>query len=411
MNLLNKYSLKITNDLISNKKETQRIKDFIINFKNQEKKSLIINGPTGVGKTSAVYAIGNELNLEVLELNSSDFRDEKSMKSTIGIASKQQSLFFKGKIILIDELEGIYGVNDRSFYPTISEIIDQTFFPIILITSEINDEKLKDIKKKSLKINFQSPTNQEQFIFLKKICLEEKIKHEDSQLIGLINLNKGDIRALLIDLELITLNQEIKQDFLKILSGVRNKKDEVAKGLNKMILSGDLKTNLDLLNNFDVDIIDTTKINRSPILFSNEDALFYYIEDNIPKIEGSDLSYLFSLLSKADIYKGRIIKTQYWRFLVYINSLIAASTLTNLDKEIDISLSFRSPKQNFRLWPLVSKRKTTILEKISNKTHTSVSRSNKEIYPFLKTIIKNNPNSELIKELDLNMDDIDYISK
>lgn len=411
MNLLKKYSLKITNDFISNKKEVQKIKEFIINFKDQVKRALIINGPTGVGKTSIVYAIGNELNLEVLELNSSDFRDEKSLKSTVGIASKQQSLFFKGKIILIDEMEGVYGVNDRGFYPTISEIIDETAFPIILTTSEIDEEKLKDIKKKSVKINFQAPSNQEQFLFLKKIVNEEKIKHQDSNLVDLINLNKGDLRSLLIDLELVTINGEIKQELLQILSGVRNKRDTIAKELNKMFSSNNLKTNLELLNNFDVDVIDTAKLNKSPILFSNEDALFYYIEENAPKIKENDLQYLFSLLSKAEVYKGRIIKTQYWRFLVYINNLIAGSTLLNINEAVDISLSFRSPKRNFRLWPLVSKRKTNILEKISNKTHTSLSRSNKEIYPYLKIIIKNNHNSGIIKELDLNIDDVAYITK
>ena len=79
--------------------------------------------------------------------------------------------------------------------------------------------------------------------------------------------------------------------------------------------------------------------------------------------------------------------------------------------EQKLSLTFRSPKRNFRLWQLVSKRKTSILEKISSRTHTSLSRSNKEIYPYLKIMVKNNPHLELIKELDLNMDDIDYISK
>ena len=138
MNLLKKYSIKYIKDLISNKKEVEKIIDFVKNYKNQEKRSLIINGPTGSGKTSIVYAISNDLNLEILELNSSDFRDENSIKSIIGNASKQQSLFFKSKIILLDEIEGIYGVNDRGFYPTISEIIDNTAFPIILTTSVIN---------------------------------------------------------------------------------------------------------------------------------------------------------------------------------------------------------------------------------------------------------------------------------
>ncbi|MBS3149572.1 AAA family ATPase [Candidatus Woesearchaeota archaeon] len=410
MNLLKKYSIKYIKDLISNKKEVEKIIDFVKNYKNQEKRSLIINGPTGSGKTSIVYAISNDLNLEILELNSSDFRDENSIKSIIGNASKQQSLFFKSKIILLDEIEGIYGVNDRGFYPTISEIIDNTAFPIILTTSDLNEEKLKDIKKKSVCINLNPATNQEQFLFLKDIILKEKIKATDSQLIDLINLNNGDIRALLIDLELITINNKINQDLLEILNNVRNKKETIINGLNKLFSSNNLKLNSELINNFDVEIADISKINKSPIVFSNEDALFYWLEENLPKINPKELNYIINLLSKSEVNKGRIIKTQYWRLLIYINALVAASTLMKEYNEQKLSLTFRSPKQNFRLWSLISKRKTIILKKISNRTHTSISRTNKDIYPYLKIIARNN-NEEIIKELDLNIEDIAYLSK
>jgi len=410
MNLLKKYSIKYIKDLISNKKEVEKIIDFVKNYKNQEKRSLIINGPTGSGKTSIVYAISNDLNLEILELNSSDFRDENSIKSIIGNASKQQSLFFKSKIILLDEIEGIYGVNDRGFYPTISEIIDNTAFPIILTTSDLNEEKLKDIKKKSVCINLNPATNQEQFLFLKDIILKEKIKATDSQLIDLINLNNGHIRALLIDLELITINNKINQDLLEILNNVRNKKETIINGLNKLFSSNNLKLNSELINNFDVEIADISKINKSPIVFSNEDALFYWLEENLPKINPKELNYIINLLSKSEVNKGRIIKTQYWRLLIYINALVAASTLMKEYNEQKLSLTFRSPKQNFRLWSLISKRKTIILKKISNRTHTSISRTNKDIYPYLKIIARNN-NEEIIKELDLNIEDIAYLSK
>ena len=96
--------------------------------------------------------------------------------------------------------------------------------------------------------------------------------------------------------------------------------------------------------------------------------------------------------------------------LIYINALVAASTLMKEYNEQKLSLTFRSPKQNFRLWSLISKRKTIILKKISNRTHTSISRTNKDIYPYLKIIARNN-NEEIIKELDLNIEDIAYLSK
>src|SRR3989344_7715831 len=72
-----------------------------------KKECVLLGGPPGSCKTSSVYAIANELNYEVLELNASDVRNKDQIEKIIANAIKQVSLFKKGKIILIDEVDGI----------------------------------------------------------------------------------------------------------------------------------------------------------------------------------------------------------------------------------------------------------------------------------------------------------------
>ena len=50
-------------------------------FENPKKKALLIHGPAGIGKTSSVYALAKELKYDLLEINSSDIRNEANIKS------------------------------------------------------------------------------------------------------------------------------------------------------------------------------------------------------------------------------------------------------------------------------------------------------------------------------------------
>ena len=90
--------------------DVRSIKNYVL---GKNKKPLLVHGPPGTGKTASVYAIANELGYEVVEANASDFRDKNSINSVVGSALNQVSLFKKGKIILIDELEGFSGNADR----------------------------------------------------------------------------------------------------------------------------------------------------------------------------------------------------------------------------------------------------------------------------------------------------------
>src|SRR3989344_6306360 len=67
--------------------------EYVTSYSKQKKKSLLIYGPTGTGKTVAVYAVAEKLGLELVEVNASDFRSADEINAKIGNALKQQSLY------------------------------------------------------------------------------------------------------------------------------------------------------------------------------------------------------------------------------------------------------------------------------------------------------------------------------
>ena len=100
---IEKYKIKTLKDIIGHDEAIRELRNFINNFPNVKRKAVIMHGTIGVGKTSAVHVLANELDYEIKEVNASDFRDRESIEKIVGENSKQKSLFNKGKIILIDE--------------------------------------------------------------------------------------------------------------------------------------------------------------------------------------------------------------------------------------------------------------------------------------------------------------------
>jgi len=54
------------------------------------------------------------------------------------------------------------------------------------------------------------------------------------------------------------------------------------------------------------------------------DEIILWVEENIPaEYQGEELAKAYEALSKVDLFKGRIYKQQYWRFLVYENIFLS----------------------------------------------------------------------------------------
>ena len=90
-----------------------RLRRFIEEFnlskltKKRIKNAIILYGPPGTGKTTLAYVAAQETTSEIFELNASDLRNRQSLDEVLKPSTQQQSLFKKGKIILMDEADGI----------------------------------------------------------------------------------------------------------------------------------------------------------------------------------------------------------------------------------------------------------------------------------------------------------------
>ncbi|HEY9702458.1 MAG TPA: AAA family ATPase, partial [Allocoleopsis sp.] len=133
MPFTHKYKPKNTKEIIGQSKALDDVKLKISEYSSKKvKKALLLYGPSGTGKTSTIHALAQELDLELIEVNASDTRNAAGLEEKIFPAIKQQSLFGKSKIILIDEIDGLSGTNDRGGPSSIVKLIEESPFPVIL---------------------------------------------------------------------------------------------------------------------------------------------------------------------------------------------------------------------------------------------------------------------------------------
>ncbi len=344
------------------------------------KKALILNGPVGVGKTCIAIALAKEFNLELFELNASDLRNRSKLDEILKPATAQKSLFKKGKLILMDEADGIT-TSDRGGLPELVALIEKTKHPIIITANDIWQRKFNLLRRKCHLVTLKELKQETISEILNNILRKEGIAINPKTINIIIENSKGDMRAALNDLEtVLSLGEEI---FIEELSE-REKQETIFNALKQVFQEQTNEKTISAYNNINLDL--------------NE--ILLWIEENIPlEYQGQALAKAYDSLSKADLFKGRIYRQQYWRFLVYQNFFLSAGISAATKLKYKKFTQYKRPSRILKIWLSNQKnaKKKSITIKYAKLTHMSKKKANKESFLFPLII-----NQRAQDKLDLN---------
>lgn len=397
-----KYRPKTIAEVIGNEDAKASFVDWIKS--KRRRKAVLLYGPSGVGKTALVHATAHDLKYNVVEMNASDTRTKKLITKIAGPTTSLISLdkFFrniKGTILLLDEIDGIYGREDRGGVGTIVKIISESQIPIVLTANITDVQKLRPILKVCYSIKFRRVRTQLLLAFLNKICREEGISAEKQALEIITQNSRGDVRSAINDLQILGKRTKIirKEDVEHITS--RNQGLDVHDTLRDLFSAKSSR--------------DAKKILDSS--FINYDTLLLTIHDNLPLRykNPENLAAAYDLLSKADIFRGRI-GTEKWRLLRYVFDYLAQSTVI-ASKEFQ-PFNFTYPPTKWILLAWTRNQRTqldVICTKIGSKCHVSRRIAKMEILPFLKILLDRNREMTTQIKMWLKLDDeaMQYLKK
>lgn len=368
-----------------------KLKDYVLSYSKQKKKAILIHGPPGSCKTSAVHALARDSNLELVEVNASDFRTADEIKSKVGNAVFQMSLFGGKKVVFIDEVDGISGQKDRGGVKEILNIMSKSSFPIIIAANDAYDDKLKSLRSKCLLIEFPAITTQSTADVL--LSASDKAGFDIGHPIvkSIARRSGGDLRGALLDAQVLAISNQLTLDDVHSLSD-RERSESIMQALVKILKTTDPVVAKTALDSVDEDI--------------NEVIL--WLDENIPKeYEGANLARAYDTLSRADVFRGRIRRWQYWRYLAYVNELITAGIAVAKDEKKGGFTKYDRNKRLLKIWMAnrrYAKRKE-IAQKLAKHCHCS-SRKALDFLSMLKPVLINE-----VSSLDLDEEHADWLKK
>jgi len=376
-----KYRPGTSRDVAGNKTAIEKLREWIDSWSEGRptKRAALLYGPAGVGKTTVSEALAQERGWDLVEINASDKRSGEILSKIAGLASTQSTLFSKGRLILLDEVDGVNLREDHGAITTILQIIKDTQYPLILTANDPWDSKIRPLREACLQIELKRLGVRDGLPLLKSILSKEGVKTTDDALRFIIDKDRGDIRSILNDIQLLSgRNRTLTMDDVNLLSG-RDRTESVFEVLRVIFNSRTVAAARRALSISDLD----------------QEMLFQWIFENAPyQIPKPDeLERAISALADADMYFARIRKTQSWHLLSYALDLMTAGVAVAKQTPTSGWVPMKFPQ---RISSMSRTRMSRDLRKrvgvaIGQKSHVSARRAQQLYLPLIRFAYEHSP--------------------
>jgi replication factor C large subunit len=398
-----KHKPKSLSEVVGNEEAIQRLVGWVKSWSKgvPKRRAAFLYGPPGIGKTVTVEALANDLNMELVERNASDYRTEEAVKKFAGLASQSGTLFGKKRLILFDEVDGITGREDRGGVGAITQIVKTALVPVVLIANNAYNPRLGSLRYYCEATEFKKPASGAVMKHLKRISDREGIKADEAALKFIAQRSEGDIRSAVNDLQALAQGKTtLTYEDVSWLA-YRDRKEAIFNILRMIFYGKSADQAKHAVDMADVD----------------PDMLFEWIYENLPHHlrDPHDLANAMNSLATADLYRGRIARTQNWVFTRYVIDFMTAGVAMAREKTQPAGfVPLRFPERIKLLSQTRAERhmKSAIGAKIKKKCHTSTRAATREILPYIRIIFEDNAENAagLAKWLDLDEEMINYIA-
>ncbi len=307
MSLCDKYAPNTLNGIIGNNFARNRLAAFGIDVLEGKKvRPIIIFGASGIGKTAAAHALAYSNGLELIELSASDYRNAENLEKKVLPLAKTRGLFNKKCLIVFDEIDELSSKFDSGSEKIITKLMKESRHPIIFIANDYWNRKISFLRETTDKIEFKRPDSVEVLALLERVTKAEGKDLSKDLIIQIVKRSNGDVRAALNDLEMMFDADPELIDYL----GMRDRKSEIFKVLDKIFLSSNFDTARNSLLSTDIDL----------------DMLINWVSQNISNkyTSNASISEAYENLSMASMFNEKASRKSYYGYLRYASVLLSS---------------------------------------------------------------------------------------
>ena len=367
-----KYRPKNILDLIGNEDARNSFVEWLTKWKKGTKPILLV-GPPGIGKTTLANLAAKQFDYDLISLNASDVRSKKNIQEILSPVLGNETIFGT-PMIFIDEVDGIHGRADYGGTEAIIKILKESTVPIVLAANSDLSDKMKSIKKNARVIQFRPLSPRLLRFYLNKILQLENAKISSDSLMKLVVESRGDIRSMINFAQaLVTgFNPPTEKSFESL---------DIEESINTFYKANSIDEARSILYSLRIDPREKINAFYSSVIGSS--------------ISTDDMQRFLQIISTADMLYGKIMKTQQWRLLRYLDAI-----LLGLYKK---DLPIRYSKYNLS-WPILNRIRwdgtkiKSLIGSFAKNMHVSKSTFSTLYFPFLLYCIKN-------KKIDLEFDE------
>jgi replication factor C large subunit len=263
-----KYRPQIISDMVGNEEARAAITEWFVKWKKGTKPLLLV-GPPGIGKTTIAYLVAKQFGYDMIGLNASDVRSKSRINEILTPVLANVSVMGT-PMIFVDEVDGIHGRGDYGGASALVDILKEPTVPIVLAANSDDSDKMKSIKKVVKTIQFKKIPPR-----LLRVYLENILKRQTG------------------------FNPQTEKTFESI---------NVEDGVNAFFKANSIEEARIVLYSMQIDPREKINAFYSSIVTSDLDNV--------------TLAKYLETISEADMLFGKIMKTQNWRLLRYLDDIL-----------------------------------------------------------------------------------------
>jgi len=388
-----KYRPKNLEEFAGNPEAVEGIKRWAFDWeRGKDGKPILIHGSPGVGKSALAYALAGSMEWPVVEMNASDFRDEESVRRIVGEASASNTLFGGRRLVLIDEVDGLQR-SDRGGNKAILEVVKNAAQPVILTANDVWKPSLASIRTASTVIPMRKVNSRTIASILKKIASREKVEVADEVITNIANNSSGDLRSAINDLQALAEGGTGSAAIV----GQRDRERNIFESVRSVFKAKEFEEAREVMWGVD-----------------DREMFVKWIEENVPLEyeKACDIERAFEMLSRADVFDGRIMRRQHWGFMRYSNDLATAGVALAKEEPYHKFVKYQFPRIISSLGSSRGERaaRKAVGLKIGQKCHLSSRDAVGIFLPLLRAVCKESGSAQKVQEyFDFDDDEMEYV--